>query len=67
MVKGISLELFASTAKEDLYAQGKIRTAISVTEYEFLVLNVQYLSDFKIATFTAGQRRENIKEVREGK
>lgn len=67
MVKGISLESFASTAKEDLYVQGKIRTAISVTEYEFLVLNIQYLSDLKMATFTAGQSRENIKEVREGK
>lgn len=55
MVKGIALESFPSTAKEDLYVQGKIMPAISVTEYEFLVLNIQYLSDLKIATFTAEQ------------
>lgn len=53
MVKGESLEPFPSTAKEDLYVQGKIRPVISVIEYEFLVLNIQYLSDLKTATFTA--------------
>lgn len=49
---GVSSDLFPSAAKEDLYLQGKIRPLISVIEYEFLVLNIQYLSDLKTATFT---------------
>lgn len=49
---GVSSASFPSTAKEDLYVQGKIRPVISLTEYEFLVLNIQYLSDLKTDTFT---------------
>lgn len=50
---GVSSESFPSAAKEDLYVQKKIRPVISVTEYEILVLNIQYLLDLKTATFTA--------------